>query len=268
MKDFCLELVQKQTTYQSKLNILREYLQAYTLRILHDLGMFRSWAFMGGTALRFLFELPRFSEDLDFVWEKEKKYNFEDLLHKLEQELTTAGYRISLTYSTEKTVQKAFIKFEGILFESGLSPLRQQKFSVKLEIDTRPPKGAVTQTYLVNKYFPIVFFSYDISTLFAGKLGALLTRSYTKGRDFYDLGWYLSHWKDLSPNLTFLNNGLQQTGWKGDKLTNENWRQQLSQVVQKTDWKKVERDVESFLQNPADMNVFTKENIINLIHPF
>ena len=61
MKDYCLELSSRQTTFNAKLNIMREYLQAYALRIMHDKGVFRSTAFLGGTALRFLYNIPRFS---------------------------------------------------------------------------------------------------------------------------------------------------------------------------------------------------------------
>jgi predicted nucleotidyltransferase component of viral defense system len=244
---------------------MREYLQVYILRILHDLGVFRSLSFMGGTSLRLLYDLPRFSEDLDFALQEAKNYGFLILLKKLRQELQLAGYPISIKYSEEKVVQKAFIKFDGLLFEAGLSPLRNQKFSIKLEVDTHPPQGAVFQTYLVNKYFPISFLSYDLTSLFAGKLGAILTRAYTKGRDFYDLAWFLSRWKDLIPNVIFLETGLKQTGWKGKKITKENWRDLLYQKIHATDWKKVEEDVKNFLEHPTDMKIFTKENVLQMI---
>ena len=66
MKDYCLELVAAQKSSTTKYNAMREYLQAYILRIMHNRGAFQSTAFVGGTALRFLYDLPRFSEDLDF----------------------------------------------------------------------------------------------------------------------------------------------------------------------------------------------------------
>ena len=80
MKDYALQLAASQKGRSAKLNILREYLQAYLLRGLHETDFFQHAAFMGGTALRFLHGLPRFSEDLDFALEKKKGYRFEYLL--------------------------------------------------------------------------------------------------------------------------------------------------------------------------------------------
>ena len=94
---------------------------------------------------------------------------------------------------------------------------------------------------------------------------ALLTRKYTKGRDFFDIAWYLSRFKTLSPNLTLLHNALTQTQFKGAMPTQENWRQYLYAVVKKIDWKVIDQDVANFLENPGDMDIFTKENVLQLI---
>lgn len=111
----------------------------------------------------------------------------------------------------------------------------------------------------------MAFLSYDLPSLFARKINAILTRKYTKGRDFFDLGWYLSKWKDLTPNIILLHNGLRQTGWKKNIPDEKNWRMYLKKVVEKTDWKKVEKDVINFLENPSDMKIFTQDNILNLL---
>lgn len=265
MKDYVLELSRSKTGYNAKLNIMREYLQAYILRIMHDEGVFRTTAFLGGTALRFLYNIPRFSEDLDFSIVKDKGYKFIDILNKIKQELILAGYNIGVTYKIEKAVQSAFVKFTGLLYEAGISPHKNQVFSVKLEIDANPPSGAVLKTDIVNKYFPIAFLCYDLPSLFAGKTHALLARKHTKGRDFFDIGWYLSRWKDIAPNTALLQNALRQTGWKKEMPTKENWREYLYNVVKAVDWRKVELDVKNFLENPSDVNIFTKENVLKLI---
>lgn len=265
MKDYALELISKQNGFNTKLNIMREYLQAYILRILHDEGLFRTTAFLGGTALRFLYGLPRFSEDLDFSVVKDGPQQFSSLFKKVKDELVLSGYDISASYSQEKAVQSALIKFERLMYEAGLSPLKKQKFSIKVEFDTNPPEGAGLKTQIVNKYFPISFLSYDEPSLFAGKLHALLSRKYTKGRDFFDLGWYISRWKNLSPNILFLNNALKQTGYRGAMPTETNWREIIYEVVKKIDWPKVKQEVENFLERPSDMNVFTRENILGLL---
>ena len=267
MKDYCLELASRQTGFNAKLNIMREYLQAYTLRIMHEEGVFRSTAFLGGTALRFLYGLPRFSEDLDFsiVHKASGAHGFAGLVKKIKEELNLAGYYVSVAYNDEKTLQHAFIKFEGLMHEAGISPLKSQKFSIKLEIDTNPPDGAVLKTDIVNKYFPLAFLSYDLESLFAGKLHALLCRNYTKGRDFFDLAWYLSKWKELTPNFILLANALRQTKWKGKFPAKDTWRSQIKKVVNKTDWNLVGNDVENFLENQTDLSVFTKENALGLL---
>lgn len=266
MKDYLLELVAKKTGFNAKLNIMREYTQAYTLRILHDEGLFRSLAFVGGTALRFMYNLPRFSEDLDFsLARKDSEYSFAVLIKKIKDEFGLAGYNISISYDDKKTVQSAFLKFEGLLYEAGLSPIRSQKFSIKIEIDTNPPQGAVLKSDIVNKYFPISFLSYELASLFSGKLHALLSRKYAKGRDFFDIGWYLSRWRDISPNIVLLHNALRQTGWQKPLPNEANWRDFLYQIVEKADWQKVRRDVENFLENPSDMNILSKENVLKLI---
>lgn len=266
MKDYLLELVSKKSGYNAKLNAMREYLQAYTLRIMHDEGLFQTTAFLGGTALRFLYNLPRFSEDLDFSLAKEKKIQFSELIRKAKEELALSGYNVQVTCDEEKTVCNSFIKFEGLMYEAGISPLKSQKFSIKVEFDTNPPKGAVLRTDIVNKFFPISFLSYDLPSLFSGKIHALLSRRYTKGRDFFDLAWYLSKWKDLTPNFILLENALKQTAWQGNIPSEKTWRALLGKIVQEADWKKVKQDVENFLENPRDMEIFAQENILKLLN--
>lgn len=265
MKDYALEVVSGQIGANAKLNVLREYLQAYILRIMSDFGIFSNTSFIGGTALRFLYGLPRFSEDLDFSITGVKKYSFLDLISKIKKELNLAGYDVSLSYNDEKTVQHAFVKFSGLMYEAKISPVKGHKLSVKIEVDTKPPAGALLKTKIVNKYFPLAFLSYDITSLFSGKLHALLSRDYTKGRDFYDLGWYLSRWNDLSPNIELLRNALLQTRQKVQLPDDKNWKKILTQVVKETDWDKVEQDVGNFLENPKDLEVFSQKNILSLL---
>lgn len=265
MKTYCLELTSQKQGYNEKLNTMREYLQAYILRIMHDEGVFRFAAFLGGTALRFLYGLPRFSEDLDFSLENKGVLDFTVLMKKIGDELKSAGYEVSVSYNEQKTVNSAWVRFSGLMYETGLSSLKAQKFSIKIEIDTNPPRGAILKTDIVNKYFPLSFLSYDIASFFAGKLSALLTRQYAKGRDFFDLGWYLSKWEGLTPNSHLLQNALVQAEWKGEMPSEDNWRMFIHKVVSHTDWKKVRNDVLNFLENPKDLEIFSKENLLNLI---
>ena len=107
--------------------------------------------------------------------------------------------------------------------------------------------------------------SYDLPSLFSGKIHCVLNRNYTKGRDLFDLGWYLSRWKDISPNFAFLDNALKQTNWQGTYPAKENWRNCLFEVVKNMDWDKVNADVGRFLESSADSTVFSKENLLKLI---
>lgn len=265
MKDYCLELAGKQEGSNAKLNLMREYLQFYILKIMHDEGVFRDTAFLGGTALRILHGLPRYSEDLDFSTAGKPGYTFAALMKKVKEELSLAGYRVETREDKEKTVNSAFIKFEGLMHEAGVSPLKSQKLSIKIEIDTNPPKGENLQTSIINKYFPISFLSYDLPSLFAGKFHALLSRRYTKGRDFFDLGWYLSKWKEITPNFVLLENALKQTGWENNFPAKDTWKVFLREVVEKTDWKIVRQDAERFLEDASDLNIFTKDNLLLLL---
>jgi len=266
MKDYCLELVSQKTQLNDKINIMREYLQAYALRVFHNKGLFRSMAFIGGTALRFLHGLPRFSEDLDFsLTRQDRKYSFPESMIILRDEFLLAGYNVGISYNDKKAVQSAFVKFEGLMKEAGISSLAHQKLSIKIEIDTNPPEGAILVTEIVNKYFPISFLSYDTPSLFAGKLHALLSRKYIKGRDFFDVGWYLSKWKDLVPNIGLLKNALLQTNWSKEKIDQNNWRRIIAESIKSADWNKVKADVRNFLDRPSDIDVFTKEAMLRLL---
>lgn len=265
MKDHALALAARQSGTRDKLNSLREYLQAYVLRLLHDHGFFRTTAFLGGTALRFLHNLPRFSEDLDFSMADPQGKPLAHWLDMLKRELPQAGYSVTVTSGDRNAVHSGFVKFRGLLYESGLSPLRDQNLSVKLEVDTRPPAGAGTTVEIVNKFFPISFLTYDRPSLFAGKTHAILSRRYAKGRDFFDLGWYLSRWKELAPNMTFLRNALEQTGWKEELPTEATWRGILSRRIGDVDWNKVRQDVEPFLERPSDLAIVTRDALLHLL---
>jgi predicted nucleotidyltransferase component of viral defense system len=265
MKDYLLELISKKEGYNAKLNAMREYLQAYVLRVMHEQGVFRHAAFLGGTALRFLYDLPRFSEDLDFSLENADQLDFARLVTKIMTELKDAGYQASMTYNDRNIVKSAFIKFSGLMFEAEMSAFQNQNFSIKIEMDSNPSQGAMKEVKMINKYFPISFLSYDISSLFAGKLHAILNRRYTKGRDYFDLGWYLSKWKGLQPNLAMLNHALGQTQWPGDLVSKENWRRIVLDVIKKTDWDIVIKDVQNFLERPEDLSILTKNNVIMLL---
>lgn len=265
MKDYVLELASKAKDNSTKLNIIREYLQALILRIIQEKGKSKNIAFLGGTALRMLYGLPRFSEDLDFSLVNNKNYEFTKLLSEIKANLITSGFEISITLKNEKAVQSAFIKFSSLLYETEISPMKSQNLSIKIDVDTNPPLGAITQIMPLLIHFPIEVMTYDPSSLFSGKCHAILCRNYTKGRDFFDLAWYLTNWKTLIPNFELLKNSLRQTNSELIPDNPNSWVELLIQKVNETDWDNVEKDVRIFLERANDLQVFSKNNITNLL---
>jgi hypothetical protein len=86
-----------------------------------------------------------------------------------------------------------------------------------------------------------------------------------KGRDLYDLTWYLSAPDWPAPNLTLLNNALAQTGWSGPHLTPETWRTILHTHLGEIPWKQALADVEPFLHSQQDSSLLTRTNLDRLL---
>ena len=267
MKDYLLELVRAAPTPGMGLNLAREYLQARILGMLQHAGAMIPLAFHGGTALRFLYTMPRYSEDLDFALERPATpYDFRAYLRSIERELSAEGYHVEVRVADAKTVQSAFVQFVGLLHEAGLSAHAGQKLSVKIEVDTRPPAGAGLATTVVRRHVTLQLHHHDKPTLLAGKLHAVLQRPYVKGRDLYDLLWYLSDRNWPEPNLFWLNNALDQTEWRGEVLTADNWRAIMVRQVNALSWERVLDDVKPFLSSESDIQMLTRENLLNVLH--
>jgi predicted nucleotidyltransferase component of viral defense system len=266
MKDYLAELVRTNLTPAHSRNVTHEYLQARILGALQRAGAMIPLAFHGGTSLRFLYASARYSEDLDFALEKEKsRYDFRAYLQAIKSEMAVEGYAIEMKANDKKTVNSAFVRFPGLLYELGLSPYRNQVLSVKIEVDTNPPAGAVLTTSIVRRHLTLQRQHHDRASLLAGKLHAVLQRSHLRGRDLYDLLWYLSDPNWPAPNLTLLNNALQQTGWKGKPLAENNWRIEVRKRVEALEWQSVMNDVRPFLEPIADSNLLTHENLLRVL---
>lgn len=266
MKEYLSELVRTAPTPLHARNSAREYLQARILATLQRAGAMIPLGFHGGTALRFLFDLPRYSEDLDFALERQStRYNFRAYLEQIRAEFTREGYAVELKVNDRKTVHSAFVRFPGLLYELDLAPQRSAALAVKLEIDTRPPPGAGLTTTVVRRHVILQLQHHDRASLVAGKLHALLQRPFLKGRDVYDLMWYLGDRNWPSPNLTLLNHALAQTGWRGETVTAENWRSIVWRSLRARDWQNVARDVQPFLASSRDAELLTLDNLERLL---
>ncbi len=266
MKDYLAELVRAAPTPAHGRNTAREYLQARLLGSLQRTGAMIPLAFHGGTALRFLYASPRHSEDLDFALEQARsQYDFRAYLRAIRSELAAEGYAVELRVNDQKVVHSAFVRFRGLLYELGLSPHRDQVLAVKIEVDTNPPAGAVLMTTVVRRHVTLQLQHHDRASLLAGKLHAILQRSYLKGRDIYDLLWYLSDPNWPSPNLILLNNALQQTGWAGAPVTEQSWRVVVRDRLQDLAWDQVVADVRPFLEPSANLDLLTLENVMRVL---
>ncbi len=266
MKEYLAELVRACPTPTHGRNVAREYLQARILGCLQRAGALSPLAFHGGTALRFLYTSDRYSEDLDFALERARlQYDLRAYLRAIRTELAAEGYAVELKVNDRKVVHSAFVRFTGLLYELGLSPHRDQVLAVKIEVDTNPPAGAVLATTVVRRYVTLQLQHHDRASLLAGKLHAILRRPYLKGRDIYDLLWYLSDPSWPAPNLTLLNNALRQTSWADDSLTGHNWREVVRDRLQTLDWERVVADVRPFLEPVANLDLLTPENVMRVL---
>jgi nucleotidyltransferase AbiEii toxin of type IV toxin-antitoxin system len=248
--------------------VVREYLQARILQALQESGAFLNWLFLGGTALRFLYSIPRYSEDLDFALADASTDSLlRPRLKRVARSLETEDYEVNVTINEKNVGHAAFVRFPGLLFELGLSPHPSENLSVRVKVDTNPPKGATWETTLVRRHVVLNLPHHDKASLLSGKIHAIFSRIYVKGRDLFDLVWYLSDptWPD--PNLVLLNSSLSQTQWKGPTLSERNWRETLLSHLEGINWNRALDDTAPFLEREHDLALLTLENCRSLLHP-
>ncbi len=266
MIDHLVSLVRNSRDSLHARNLVREYLQARMLACLQHAGAMIPLAFHGGTALRFLYAIPRYSEDLDFALEGDRtRYDLNACLHAIRRDLTAEGYAMEIKANDQKIVHSAFIRFRGLLYHLDLSPHLDETLSVKIEVDMNPPSGATLTTTVVRRHVLLHLQHHDRASLLAGKLHSVLQRRYLKGRDLYDLLWYLSAPDWPPPNLVLLNNALRQTGWSGELLSEHNWHAVLRHAVAACDWDRARADVRPFLENVADAHLLQSDHLLRLL---
>jgi len=249
---------------ETKVHITRELLQLLILKIISDKDYFKNLAFVGGTSLRFLYGLRRFSEDLDFSLINKKGYKFDSFLEKVTYELEKYGLSVEIKKGAKEPVQSAMVKFKDILYLLGLSRQKDQRLSIKLEIDSNPPKGWNTELSLVSKHFVFTVLHFDIPSLYATKIHACFFRKYIKGRDFYDLLWYFG--KKVMPNFELLNNAIEQTEKKRMDLNAKNFNDFLEERLTSIDFAKVRKDVERFIEDKNELKLLDRDIILKLLN--
>lgn len=237
---------------------LKEITQEVILNSLFNAGFFKVAAFQGGTALRILHGLRRFSEDLDFaLLEPDGRFSLGSYLTAINNELKAFGYDVKVEpRSSANAVQNAFLKDDSlgrvlkVQYPKADGPIRSLR--IKLEVDTNPPLGSKTELKYLDFPIPFAVLAHDLSSLFAGKSHALLCREYVKGRDWFDFLWYVG--QKVQPNFALLSNALDQVGpWKGRGVRADMkfYGKAMAERIKEIDWKKAKADVERFLR-PAD----------------
>jgi hypothetical protein len=259
-------------------DILREILQQSALLGLSRLQFFEHAAFYGGTALRILYGLDRFSEDLDFsLLKPEPEFNFQPFLEGLEREMEAFGFRVEVTAKKEvPPILSAFVKGNTLnllltIAERGREPKGvppEEKIRIKLEIDTNPPPGFTVETKLVLNPIPFYVLTYAPEDLFAGKMHAILCRSWkerVKGRDWYDLIWFVQ--RGIPVHLSHLTQRMQQSQHvpKGEELSPEKLLALFREKIAAIDWERARADVRPFLQDPHAVDIWSQGFFFDLL---
>jgi predicted nucleotidyltransferase component of viral defense system len=261
-------------TTQEHKNALKEIVQEIALLGLHRANFFKQAAFYGGTALRIFYGLDRFSEDLDFSLIKpDGKFDFSRFFKALQDELGAFGFDMTVEEKKKpenSAIKSTFIKggtrFHLINISSVKPPIEgvnpNEKLRIKIELDIDPPLGALFELKYLLHPVPFPVRLYDTSSLFAGKVHAVLCRKWknrVKGRDFYDFVWYLSQNHKL--NLAHLNARLRQTGHlePDEILGPEEVQEQLLQRFKVVDFEQAKKDVLPFISNPEVINLWSEE---------
>lgn len=241
-------------------NALKEIAQEIALSALSRAGFFKVAAFQGGTCLRILYGLNRFSDDLDFALnEPDPSFKWAPYLKNLQTELEVYGFQFKIEDRDKDTsVKSVFLKDDSIgniLILNHRNQGKSKMIKIKLEIDTTPPLGAKNEQKTINFPVTVPVISHDLPSLIAGKSHALLCRDVAKGRDWFDFIWYAGGKTPI--NFDLLTKAIKQYGpWKNQKIqVDKKWySENLSVKIERTDWKKQKKDVERFLKaNDLDL---------------
>lgn len=259
---------------------LREILQQTALLGLARHHFFEHAVFYGGTALRILYGLDRYSEDLDFsLLNPDQNFNFKPFLEGMHQELAGMGFQLDVTVrekNTDTGIWSAFLKANtfSLLLSihettkiKGIHP--DQKIQIKLEIDTDPPLTHLAlERKLVKTPIPFYVITYTMEDLFAGKMHAVLCRNWKhriKGRDWYDLIWYLQ--KGTPVNLPHLRERMRQTKHLQleEKLEKKELLEQLHKKIDSIDWELAKADVSVFIADKRKLDIWSSQFFHDII---
>ncbi len=266
-----LKPYEAQTLYDKE-NAIKEVVQEIVLCGLSRAGFFQPAAFYGGTALRIFYGLDRFSEDLDFSLKApDANFDLAAYLPTLEKEVRSYGLNFKIETkekSVDSAVKSAFLKGntkEHILMfyaDERLAPsiAASKLIKVKFEVDTNPPAFATFERKYRLLPIPYEINLYDMPSLFAGKIHAVICRSWktrVKGRDLYDYVFYLS--RGTSVNLRHLGARLAQSDFiEADRtISLDDVKNMLYTRFEQIDYEQAKQDALPFIRNPDTLALWS-----------
>ena len=273
MVEQMLKAYDAQTIYDQK-NAMKEVMQEIVLCGLSRAGFFSKAAFYGGTALRIFYGLDRFSEDLDFsLMAEDQNFDITTYFSILEKEVRAYGLNVIID-EKEKTrdsnIQSAFLKGNTkehlLMFYSEDSEFtsvpKNEIIKIKFEVDVNPPKYATFERKYRLQPVPFEVNLYDEPSLFAGKIHAVIGRSWqnrVKGRDLYDYVFYLS--RGIAVNQKHLRERLIQSGHitKDRECSLEEIKQMLYGKFEEINFAQAKEDVEPFIRDTCILNIWNAD---------
>ncbi len=257
---------------------LREIMQEITLAGLSRTDFFEKAAFYGGTALRIFYGLDRYSEDLDFsLLEPDLNFSIEPYFKAILDEFQSLGLSVSIKEKkkTKQTaIDSAFLKAETIWQEIELVDIIQETgvrsnktLKIKIEVDRQPPVHFSTEEKLLLRPFSFYVKCFTKSSLFAGKMHALLFRKWknrVKGRDWYDLEWYIKKGIPLDVNH-FLTRAIDTNDWQDKGISNEQIIELLEAKITSVSFSNIKEDVVRFIPNDDVLRIWSAAYFKDLI---
>lgn len=257
---------------------LREIMQEIALAGLQRSGFFEKAAFYGGTALRLFYGLDRFSEDLDFsLLEVNPDFSLKPYLEGIITEFSALGMQVSVKekVKTKQTnIDSAFLKsdtvwkeliVEGVVPQAGIGI--RPSIQIKIEVDTHPPLGFETEEKLLLKPFSFYVKCFKLPDLFAGKMHALLFRKWkqrVKGRDWYDMEWYIK--KGVPLHLYhFLLRARNSGDWDEKTITQNKFTQLIEDKITNVSFKAIREDIVRFIRDDKALEIWSADYFGDLI---
>ncbi len=260
------------------LDALREIMQEITLAALSRTDFFEKAGFYGGTALRIFYGLDRFSEDLDFsLLDVDTEFTLEPYFSTILTEFESLGIKVSIKEKEKvkhSSIESAFLKTETIWKELVLEDIVKQTgvtsnklIKIKIEVDRIPPLGFKTEEKLLIRPFSFYVRCFTRPCLFAGKLHALLYRQWNnrvKGRDWYDLEWYIK--KGIPLDLGHFLSRAKDTGhWKAEEITREQIVELLKDKIDSVSFANIKEDVVRFIKEDNVLSIWSASYFKDLV---